>query len=199
MYNNWPSLIFYAAFFIVTFYVLFLYMVFICGYFSARKSTFWATKLLSYMLTLNLSYLFIPIVGTLLSMSICISNNLLVQSTVTCWTPTHSAFCAMGFLFAFLLCLSQIIAATIFYSTEASAKNILARFPAAPTSIFVLEQLLKLLLVAIQFSITSSVIKQWLVVCLISIVYSYIFFISMRQRIYRSHFTDFVISFLDCF
>ena len=178
---------------IVAIFVILLYFLFMFCYYINRgtNSSNWVIKMLSTILTFLLSFMYIPLLGFLISIISCNSGVLTVQPQITCWGSSQAYFISIGVFSAILLILFQFVSASIFFVSNSASKNELARWPSCG---ILLEQIVKTSLVLISLLISTISVKKWLIGVVISVSYSYIFFCSIKQRTFLSHFTELVFS-----
>lgn len=191
IFSNWPSIIYFIAFFICISYVFFLYIFFVLTYITTKhlQGFTFCSKLLSFAFNLNLSFLYIPVLGILLSIASCDNGKLIIQTEIACTTSQYIIYFVFGLTTSLFLFVMQLLSATLFFSTSNNNKNFLSR---EPCSIILFEQIVKTALVIVSVIIQDQNLKIWLIGLGISIFYTYVFCCSYKKKLFISHFTELV-------
>ncbi|MDR3549030.1 MAG: hypothetical protein P4M11_12345 [Candidatus Pacebacteria bacterium] len=145
--------------------------------------------MLAHILSWGHTYLYIPLMGTLLSVVSCSGSSLSVQTDIQCWTVSHTLFCVLGLVFAALLLVSELSNTVLLFNNNPTSGCITARLS---TEIMTLVQLDKTLMLMVSLYVTSYEVKKWLIGFLVAVPYTFFMYRSMSKMIFYSAFTNLV-------
>eukprot|EP01022_Parablepharisma_sp_SALTPOND_P003336 TRINITY_DN1132_c0_g1_i1.p1 TRINITY_DN1132_c0_g1~~TRINITY_DN1132_c0_g1_i1.p1 ORF type:complete len:1583 (+),score=151.93 TRINITY_DN1132_c0_g1_i1:1986-6734(+) len=132
---------------------------------------------------LNLTVLYVPLLGTLLSVLSCKNGYITLQQTIQCWNFGHTLHATFGGIFAVLFFVWQILASLLFFETSWLAKTALSRkWSSLPT----LEILLQSALVLIEIFIELNQAKLWSIGILVVVGYGKLLFTCVRDLVFVS-------------
>ncbi len=190
-YDSLPNTIYFIVFYVVIGYILFTYALALYAYISLRsRDTYsWIISVLSIVLGLNMTVLYVPILATLFSVLDCVNSHVRKQPETECWALGHTihACFALGFIVLFFV--EELLTSVLFFESSWVSKTALARKWSVAVP---LELVLRTAIMIAHTFIESADVKLWTVGLMMAVPYGYFFAIYAHDRVYVLHSTQIV-------